>query len=81
MTSQRLQSCKLHNNKYLIALTEITDSEIFAFLSVLAFKLLSRKIFFINRKNKINLLAKWNISWVNYLKTINSLNTKFSGYC
>ena len=50
----KVQSCKLYNNKYLIALTEITNSEIFAFSSVLAFKLLSCKILFINRKDKRN---------------------------
>ena len=49
----KVQSCKLYN-KYLIALTEITNSEIFAFSSVLAFKLLSCKILFINRKDKRN---------------------------
>ena len=50
----KVQSCKLYNNKYLIALTEITNSEIFAFSSVLAFKLLSCKVLFINRKDKRN---------------------------
>ena len=32
------------------ASTEITNTEIFAFIAVLAFKLLSRKVLFINRK-------------------------------
>ena len=43
--------CKLHNNKYIITSTKITNSETFAFLAVLVFKLLSRKVLFINRKN------------------------------
>ena len=39
----------------MIASTPITNSEIFLFIAVLAFKLLSREVLFINRKdNKIN---------------------------
>ena len=34
----------------MIASTQITYTELFAFLAVLVFKLLSRKILFINRK-------------------------------
>ena len=34
----------------MITTTEITNTEIFAFIAVLVFKLLSRKILFINRK-------------------------------
>ena len=46
----KVQSCKLYNNKYIIASTEITNTEIFAFIAVLVFKLLSRKFLFINRQ-------------------------------
>ena len=45
------QSCKLYNSKYTIASTQITNSEIFAFVTVLIFKLLSRKVLFINRQD------------------------------
>ena len=47
----KVQSCKLYNNKYVIASTQITNTEIFAFIAVLVFKLLSRKVLFINRKD------------------------------
>ena len=50
----KVQSCKLSNNKYMIASTQITNTEIFAFIAVLAFKLLSRNVFFINRKDNRN---------------------------
>ena len=36
------------NNKYMIALTQITNTEIFALIAVLVFELLSRKVLFIN---------------------------------
>ena len=48
------QSCKLYNNKYMIASTQIRNTEIFAFIAVLAFKLLTCKVLFINRKHKRN---------------------------
>ena len=48
----KVHSCKLYNNKYMIASTQITNTEIFAFIAVLGFKLLSRKVFFINRKER-----------------------------
>ena len=50
----KVQSCKLHNNKYMIASTQITNTKIFASIAVLVFKLLSRKFLFINRKEKRN---------------------------
>ena len=50
----KVQSCKLCNIKYMIASTRITNAEIFAFMAVLVFKLLSRKILFINRKDNRN---------------------------
>ena len=42
------------NNKDMIALTQITNTEIFTFIAVLVFKLLSRKVLFINRKDNRN---------------------------
>ena len=44
------QSCKLYNDIYMIASAQITNTEIFAFVAVLVFKLLSRKVLFIKRK-------------------------------
>ena len=41
-------------NKYIITLTQITNTEIFTFIAVLVFKLLSRKVLFINRKDNRN---------------------------
>ena len=37
-----------------MASTQITNTEIFAFIAVLVFKLLSRKVLFINRKDNRN---------------------------
>ena len=50
----KVQSCKLYSSKYMIALTQKTNTEIFAFIAVLVFKLLSRKVLFINRKGNRN---------------------------
>ena len=38
----------------MIALTQITTTEIFAFIAVVVFNLLSRKVLFINRKDNRN---------------------------
>ena len=38
----------------MIASTQITNTEIFAFIAVLVFKLLSRKVLFINKKDNRN---------------------------
>ena len=38
----------------MIASTQITNTEIFAFIAVLVFKLLSRKVLFMNRKDNRN---------------------------
>ena len=46
----KVQSWKLYNNKYMIASTQITNTETFAFTAVLVFKLLGRKVLFINRE-------------------------------
>ena len=40
----RVQSCKLHNNKYMIASTQITDTKTFAFIAVLVFELTEKTI-------------------------------------
>ena len=50
----KVQSCKLFSNKYMIALTQVTNAVIFAFKAVLVFKLLSREGLFINRKDNRN---------------------------
>ena len=50
----KVQSCKLYNNKYMTASTQITNTEIFAFIVVLFFQLLSRKVLFISRKDNRN---------------------------
>ena len=51
----KLRSCKLNNVKYKIASTlKITNTEIFAFIAVLVFKLSSREVLFINRKDNRN---------------------------
>ena len=49
-----IQSCKLYNNKYMIALTQITTTKIFAFITVLVFKLLGCNVLFIYSKNNKN---------------------------
>ena len=49
----KVQSCKLHNNKYMIASTQIINTE-FVFKAFLDFKLLRRKVLFINRKDNRN---------------------------
>ena len=50
----KVQSCRLYSNKFMIASTQITKTEIFAFIAVLVFKLMSRKVLFINRKDNRN---------------------------
>ena len=50
----KVQSYKLYNNKYMIASTQIINTEIFAFIAVVVFKLLSRKVLFVNRKDNRN---------------------------
>ena len=49
-----VKSSKLYNKKYMIASIKITNTEIFALIAVLVFKLLSRKLLFINRKDNRN---------------------------
>ena len=50
----KVQSCILCSTKYRIASTQITTTEIFTFIAVLVFKLLSCKVLFINRKDNRN---------------------------
>ena len=50
----KVQSCKLYNDKYMMALTQITNTAIVALIAVLVFKLLSRKVLFKNRKDNRN---------------------------
>ena len=74
------------NNKCMMALTRIANTEIFTFIAVLVFKFLSRKVLFINWKGNRNcqkvgyFLRKKEISRENYSKLINGWNVKFSGY-
>ena len=42
----------MQSNKYMITSIQVTNTEIFTFISVLVFKLLSCKVLFINRKCK-----------------------------
>ena len=77
-----VQSCKIYNHKYMITSIQITNPEIFAFISVLIFKLLNHKVFFSNRKSNRNwgyFFRKWHISRANYCKLINSWNALVSG--
>ena len=48
--------CKLYNNNYTIASIQMTSNEILAFIAVLVFKLLNRKVLFINKKDNRNCL-------------------------
>ena len=50
----KVQLHKLYNNRCMITSTQITNTDIFALIAVLVFKLLSRKILFINRKDNRN---------------------------
>ena len=55
-----VQSCKLYNMKYKIASTQITNTNIFASIAVLVFKLLNHNILFTNRKDYGNL---WKVGY------------------
>ena len=50
----KVQSCKLTNNKYMIASIQRNNTEFFAFIANLVFKLLNRKVLFSNRKDSRN---------------------------
>ena len=45
----KVQSSELYNNKYMIASTQLTNTEISTFIAVLVFKSLSDKV----KKNKV----------------------------
>ena len=51
VTILKVQLHKLYNNKYVIASTQMTNTEIFAFIAVVVFKLMSHKVLFINKKD------------------------------
>ena len=53
-----VQSCNLYNNKYMIAPTQIKNTEILGLIAVLVFKLLNRKVLFINKKKQWKLLKR-----------------------
>ena len=63
----------------MITSRQIINTENFPFIAVLVFKLLNRKVLFINREEGY-LLKKSKISRVNYCKIINSYYLKFSGF-
>ena len=46
--TSKVQPCKLYNNKYMIAWIQITNTEIFGFMAVVVYKLLSCKVLFTN---------------------------------
>ena len=50
----RVQPYKLYNENYMIPSTQITETKIFAFIAFPIFKLLSRRILVINRKDNRN---------------------------
>ena len=52
-----VQSWKLYNNEYIIASTQITNTEMFAFIAALLFKLLSSK-FCLKTEKTIETLKK-----------------------
>ena len=68
------------NNKCMMALTRIANTEIFTFIAVLVFKFLSRKVLFINWKGNRNcqkvgyFLRKKEISRENYSKIVGTCN-------
>ena len=50
----KVQPCKLDNSKYITVSGKTTNTKIFAFRAVLGFKLLSRKVLSVNRKDNRN---------------------------
>ena len=52
----KVHSSKLCNNKYMIALTQVTNTEIFAFIAVLVFKLLRAKYYVYKQERQYKLL-------------------------
>ena len=54
LSTLNVQSFKLYNNEYMIVSTQTKNTEMFAFIAFLVFRLLSHKILFINRKDNRN---------------------------
>ena len=50
VSSLKVQSYKLYNNKYMITSTQATNTKIFAVIILLVFTLLNRKVLFITEK-------------------------------
>ena len=48
--SERYSDANFQNNKYMMASTQITNTEIFTFIAALVLKLFSRKALFLNLK-------------------------------
>ena len=83
---QFLRTSKHHVNyiiTHIIASTQITNTEIFAFIAILIFKLLNRKVLFINKKDNRNyqkvgyFLRKQQILRVIFYRIINTWNPNF----
>ena len=47
-------SCKLYNNKYMVTSIKIINTDVFAWITALLFKLLNHKVLLINRKHNRN---------------------------
>ena len=54
MIASKVQSRKLYNDRYVIALAQITNTEIFPFKAVVVFNLLNHEVLFTNRKDSGN---------------------------
>ena len=66
----KMQSYNLRNKKYMLASTQISNTATLAFIAVLPLRLLSCKVFFIKRKQKLlksNLLFKKIANFTNKL--------------
>ena len=50
MKTLKVQSCKLYNNQYVVASTQIANTEIGTFIALLVLKLLNHKVSFIKEK-------------------------------
>ena len=52
--TKKVRLCRLYNNKIMIVLTEITNTETFAFIADLVFNFLGCKVLFTHRKDNRN---------------------------
>ena len=50
----KVQSCKSYNDKCMVVSAQISNTDVFAFIAILVFNSLSRKVLFINRKENRN---------------------------